>query len=1292
MTEPEMTYEAWRFSIDVGGTFTDGIGVSQSGEQRLLKLLSSGVTKGLASRWTSDRSFVDPERAEVEDFWRSAVVGFFGQHGQPAWTSQVEHFHSGSREFFLREAVPETFRLPEQGYELTTLMHSPVLAIHRILEIPLESPLPRCVVHLGTTRGTNALLTRTGARTALVTTRGFRDLLAIGDQTRPNLFALTVRKHLPLSETVIEIDERILADGIVETVVDPDKVRRQLKDLKQGGIQSLAVCLMHGYKYPEHERITGELAREAGFVEICLSSDVAPLIKILARAETTVLDAYLNPVLRTWLDELESALAPGSHVRNMTSAGGLVSRNRFSGKDSLLSGPAGGVVGAAWVARQSGLDHAIGFDMGGTSTDVSRFDGKYEFEFESTKAGVRVLLPVMSIETVAAGGGSICRFDGTRLLVGPESAGASPGPACYGRGGPFTVTDANLLLGRIILQKFPFRLDVAAARDRAHEIEVQMLAAGFVLSTDEIAEGCLEIANQHMAEAIRTVSIKKGYDSRNYPLVSFGGAAAQHCCAVACLLGIKTVLIHPRASVLSAVGMHIAEQANHQVSSILRPLDEQSTSILDAAFARMSQLAIEQLATDVVGFNRGSIIIQSGVELRFTGTEACELIDYRPESDLQCEFRKIHQLRYGYTQQRSIEVVSARLVATCPGGKLDSMSADDPSSLESPFPDAIDEVRIDQRIQPVPRFDLGTLCRGQSIDGPALIVDSMTSTVLLRGWKCTVGPEKLLTLDFGGPDPDALRDNDSESEVAKANDRLAGNEPVDPVMLEIFNRRFVSIASQMGMVLQQTSSSVNVKERLDFSCALFTRDGELVVNAPHIPVHLGAMSESVRSTIDLNSQAAPGDVFVTNDPYAGGSHLPDVTVVTPVFDAIGNQIIFWVASRSHHAEIGGIAPGSMPAAARTLGEEGVLISNFQLVRSGEERFDELQDLLSKGPSPSRNPTENICDIRAQVAANRCGELALRELVQRYSLQLVQRYMQNIQDAAERQARNQLEQIGDHQFRFSDQMDSGQRIELGIAIAGREITFDFHGTDPVGLNNLNANKAIVSSAIMYVMRLIAGTDIPMNEGMMKPVNLALPECFLNAQPATNRSESPPIVGGNVETSQRIVDVIFGAMGLGAASQGTMNNWLIGDETFGYYETVGGGSGATSTGPGASAVHCHMSNTRLTDAEILETRYPLILRECSIRRGSGGTGKNAGGDGMIRHIEFRKRLSLSLLTSRRNSRPWGSEGGNAGAAGENWLIRPDGTRKELPWRCDVVMQPGEALRLETPGGGGWGNQTM
>jgi 5-oxoprolinase (ATP-hydrolysing) len=1285
---------AWKISIDVGGTFTDCVGVSPSGEQRYLKILSSGVTKGRVTRWTSDKSFIDSARSEVAGFWQSAILTVAGTDGRADCSRVVERFDAESGELFLRSALPPEHRSDGATYELAISGTAPVMALHRLLDVPLTGSLPNCVVHLGTTRGTNAMLTRSGARTALVTTRGFRDLLSIGDQTRPDLFALTIRKRPPLAETTLEVNERVLADGCVETAPDRNTVRQQLARLRTAGVQSLAVCLMHGYRYPEHERIIGEVAREIGFDEVCLSSQVAPLIKILARAETTVLDAYLNPVLREMLDELESVLPAGSHVRAMTSAGGLVARHRFSGKDSLLSGPAGGVVGAAWVARQAGMNWAIAFDMGGTSTDVSRFDGQFELEYESTKAGVRVLQPVMSIETVAAGGGSVCRFDGTRLVVGPESAGASPGPACYGRGGPFTVTDANLLLGRIDARRFPFPLDTTAALGQALHIRQQMMKSGFDLTVEEIAEGCLEIADHHMAGAIRTVSISRGYDPKRYPLVSFGGAAAQHCCSVAGLLGIRTILIHPRASLLSAVGMHVAEQANHQVTSIMRPLDHEVDAVLEPAFASMQQVSLRELAADVGGFDESTVEIRRSLELRYPGTEACEVIEYDPQLDLKQEFQARHQLRYGYIQDRPIEVVAARVVAVCPGGKLLPPGDADAETASEAIPRAIESIRIGGRLQQVPEYELQALSPGQSFTGPALIIDSMTTTVLLAGWTCRVGAEKCLTLyhaQQGANRELAERPSGQPAERQSATGD-PGITPVDPVMLEIFNRRFVSIASQMGTVLQKTSSSVNVKERMDFSCALFTGNGELVVNAPHIPVHLGAMSETVRATIESNKDASVGDVFVTNDPYAGGSHLPDVTVVSPVFDSTEGKLIFWVASRSHHAEIGGIAPGSMPAGAKTLGEEGVLISNFRLVQSGRQHFDELERLFADGPHPSRNPTENICDVRAQVAANRCGELALQELACQYSVKVVEDYMHHIQEAAEAQVCRYLEGVGSRKFVFVDQMDSGQQIVLTISIEAGKITFDFEGTDPVAANNLNANRAIVSSAIMYVLRLIIGTEIPMNEGIMKPVNLVLRDCFLNAQPAAIRSESPPIVGGNVETSQRIVDVIFGAMGLAAASQGTMNNWLMGDHSFGYYETVGGGSGASAMGPGASAVHCHMSNTRLTDAEVLETRYPLILRECSVRAGSGGAGKHRGGDGMVRHIEFRKPLTLSLLTSRRNSRPWGVAGGEAGAAGENWLIDSNGNRTSLPWQCQVNMRPGDALRLETPGGGGWGSQTI
>lgn len=1264
----------WKFSIDVGGTFTDCIGLSPQGRITRSKVLSSGVTCGRIGRWSGERELVDPERTEPAGFWAGATLRLYDERGNQAGTVPVDDHDPGRGALMLKQAVDAKARRKAVSYELDSGVHAPILAIHEQLQIPLGQSLPRCQIHLGTTRGTNALLTRSGARTALLVTRGFRDVLAIGDQARPDLFALTVRTIEPLCQTCVEIDERILADGTVERALDRQAVTARLEQLREQGVESLAVCLMHGYRYPRHEQAIGELARQAGWQEVCLSCETAPLVRILPRAQTTTLDAWLNPVLRQWLDEIEGCLGPGSRVRYMTSAGRLVSRKRFSGKDSLLSGPAAGVVGAAAVASRFGHDRVIGFDMGGTSTDVSRYDGDFELEFESTKAGVRIMTPVMAIETVAAGGGSVCRFDGTRLVVGPESAGSRPGPACYGRGGPLTLTDANLLLGRFNPARFPFPLQLAAARLRVEEIRDQMARHGFLISPQAIVQGCVDIANHQMAEAIRNVSISRGFDPREYPLLAFGGAAAQHVCDVAGLLDIETVLVDPAGSVLSAVGLHLAESGVHRVQSVMQPLSDRLSEIVEPVFRQLKQDALQGLREDGELFEMPDVRFRLTLDLRYQRTEPVESVEYAADADMQTRFEDLHRIRYGFIQQRPVEVVAARVQATLPG---------------SPWvePEAVPEHSRSQAEHQVegqssnPEFRLDQLSAGERIEGPAMISDRMTTTLVRPGWTARVEPGGRLRLtrqSSGGP--------------AVETQRRASQPQVDPVQLEIFNRQFEAIATRMGTVLQRTSSSVNVKERLDFSCALFTREGDLVVNAPHIPVHLGAMSETVRCVIREHAAAGdlrPGDAFITNDPYGGGSHLPDVTVVSPVFVETADSPVFWVASRSHHAEIGGIAPGSMPANATVLEEEGVLIESFRVVTAGQEQLDDLYRILITARWPSRMPDENIRDVQAQLAANRCGQLALQELVGRYSVDTVSRYMQHIQSAAETHVLNRLAALTPGQYRFVDQMDSGQSIRLLLTVAPDRLTVDFAGTDPVAANNLNANRAIVSAAVMYSVRLLAGIPVPLNEGMMNPVRIRLPECFLNARPAEPRGQSPPIVGGNVETSQRVVDVILGALGLAAASQGTMNNWLIGDDSFGYYETVGGGSGATAEGSGASCVHCHMSNTRLTDVELLENRYPLIVREFAIRGGSGGAGRFSGGHGMIRQIQFTRPLTLSLLTSRRDHGPSGGQGGGPGREGINLLIPGDGSPdRRLPAACQVEVVAGDQLRLETPGGGGWG----
>jgi 5-oxoprolinase (ATP-hydrolysing) len=1267
----------WKFWIDVGGTFTDCLAQNQVTHEFVqTKILSSGLTQGRLL--FGSQGFL-VETGFGDGFWTGAKFRVLCDSGNVIDSSAVTGYDSESGRLQLDSIEADD----GHRYELDSGLPAPIIAIHRLLKIPLQQPLPAFAVHLGTTRGTNALLTRSGAKTALVTTKGFRDLLLIGDQARPHLFELTVVKPEPLFSTTIEVDERILADGKIESVPDNGEIKRDLMQLKLAGVESIAVCLMHGFKFPEHEKIVGEIARELGFADVRLSSDVAPLIKIVSRAETTVLDAYLNPVLGNYLDQIQGNLSAGSELQLMTSAGGLVDRESFSGKDSVLSGPAGGIVGAARVAEQAGFDKVLTFDMGGTSSDVGRYDGVIDLEYETRKSDVRIMTPMVAIETVAAGGGSICWFDGTRLVVGPQSASSDPGPACYGRGGPLAVTDINLFLGRLVVDRFPFSLNIEAVEKRLTEVQDQMRTAGFQMSLREIANGFLEIANQNMASAVRSISIAKGYDPKEYVLVAFGGAGPQHACAVADAIGIQRILDHPQGSILSAVGIRLADQTSHLARSILQLLDVESLAEAEKAWGLMKSDLAEQLS---IGDESEKIEWTFSLDLRYQGTNSSlnvSLTDSHSTlsvAQFQSEFEQQHLRLFGFNSDRNLELVVARAEGRKIGNRLSRSprSGDSVKTLVGSSGTRLSECSV-------PIFDREQVQPDHRIVGPAMIASDLSTTIVDQGWQATMLADRQLLLERIEDCPDELTAESARSTT------------VDPIQLEIFNNHFSTIARQMGIVLQKTSMSVNVKERLDFSCAIFTQTGDLVVNAPHIPVHLGAMSETVRGIIRANESVYPGDVFVTNDPFAGGSHLPDVTVVTPVFDEDGD-LLFWVASRSHHSEIGGISPGSMPARATNLAQEGVLIRNFQLVdgRKSTERFDALESLLNSGPYPSRAPQENLADIRAQVASNRSGEKDLLELVRLRSKSIVLAYTQHIQDAAESKIRRSLLEMVDGVYSFEDALDNGATIRVTIEKKADSLRIDFAGTDSVLTDNLNANPAIVSSAIIYVMRCLIDEAIPLNEGVMKPVTVRLPECFLNPTSHEDPAKCPAVVGGNVETSQRVVDVLLGALqkslpetGLAAASQGTMNNWLMGDDSFGYYETIGGGSGATSQSGGADAVHTHMTNTRLTDPEVLETRYPAVLREFAIRADSGGSGEHCGGNGMIREVEFLKPLTVSLLTNRRTLEPYGILGGQSGKAGKNVLIkRTSGQVVELNSSCQLEVQPGDRLRIETPGGGGWG----
>ncbi len=1263
---------AWRFAIDVGGTFTDCVGVAPDGQLKVFKTLSSGQTKGVVADVIDTSTIVDPARClDPPGFWDGACLRFSGHKAE----FTVSRHNAANGALTVSPPLPSSIRRGV-SYEVSTGDEAPVLGIRHLLGLAARDAIPPCEVRLGTTRGTNALLERRGAAVGFVTTQGFGDLLLIGDQARPHLFELSVRKPAPLASHVMEVQERLSADGAVLTPVDRDLAREQLSGLRSRGVESLAVALLHAYRNPIHELIVGEIAREVGFREVVLSHQVSPSIKIVPRAESTVLDAYLNPILRQYVERIEQRLGGGAEsLLLMTSSGGLVSADRFSGKESVLSGPAGGAIGFSTTAQRAGFPRSIGFDMGGTSTDVSRFDGRFEMEYESRKAGVRIASPTLAIETVAAGGGSICGFDGVKLTVGPESAGSDPGPACYGRGGPLTITDCNLVLGRIAATRFPFPLDIAAAQSRLAELSQRIKEqAGYSLSLEELAEGLIAIANSHMARAIRRISVSRGYDPQDYALAVFGGAGAQHACELASELGMRSVVIHPLASVLSAYGIACASETRHASRTLLQPLTELNDASLGALFQELVEQAGEATLS---GF-----VVERSLELRYQGVEtSITLLDPVDMEEIAARYEAAHEREFGFRQSgRAIEVVTARVTLRQAGGPPPEVRITRGWRAISATPQRLRVRNAWRDVIPWERVPTGGPSGTTSIVGPALICESMTTLFVDEGYRAEFSPDGSIV----------LRSNSHCEELSLHVERTSQSQEAapDPVRLEIFNNLFASIAEQMGETLRRTSVSTNVKERLDYSCALFDSRGELIVNAPHIPVHLGAMSETVRWVLADNPDLQPGDVVLTNDPYRGGSHLPDLTVVTPVFGEEGT-IQFVVASRAHHAELGGIVPGSMPPFSRTLADEGVLIRNLRVVQHGVFQEQKLLQLLTTVAYPSRRPADNIADVMAQIAANQTGVQLLDQLVLTHTLPAVQQYMRFIREAAAAKVRQALSAIPDGEFRCVDFLDNGSPVSVTITISGETARVSFAGTGGVLATNLNANRAIVTSAVLYVFRLLINEEIPLNGGVLMPVTIDLPECLLNPPAHADPAQCAAIVGGNVETSQRVVDVLLGALRLAAASQGTMNNLTFGDTTFGYYETICGGSGATSSAPGADAVQVHMTNTRLTDVELMEHRYPVRVRQFAIRRGSGGHGAYRGGNGIIREIEFLRPMTASILSQRRGPyAPPGLDGGDPGQLGCNTLVRSSGEVSNLGAAAQVSIETGDRIRIETPGGGGWG----
>jgi 5-oxoprolinase (ATP-hydrolysing) len=1157
---------------------------------------------------------------------------------------------------------------------------APLHAMRELLGLAPDSPIPTArvaEVAMGTTVATNALLERQGEPAGLLVTRGFADLLAIATQDRPAIFALDIRKPAPIAAAVEEVHARVRVDGTVEQPLDEALARRALARLRDRGLRSVAVVLLHAWAHPEHELRLGQLAQEAGFEHISLSHRVAREIKAVGRGDTTLVDASLTPVIRAYVDRVRAALG-STPLWFAQSSGGLAPAGRFSGKDAVLSGPAGGVVACATIARRSGIEAVIGFDMGGTSTDVSRWAGRYERVYEKRVAGVRIKAPMLHIETVAAGGGSILSYDGQRYTVGPRSAGADPGPACYRRGGPPTVTDANLVLGRVQPRWFPAcfgpegdaPIDPAAARARLEALRTDELGI------EEVAAGCIRIANAHMVAAIEEISVARGHDPADHALICFGGAGAQHACAIAEALGLRRILVPPMAGALSAWGIGLAEALHSGVRPVLTPWDATGEARCEGHWAQLE--AEGRTALMAEDFPSDRVRSERRVELRYQGVDAT--LDIAWGQRLRARFEAAHQQRYGFLQpMHPIELVNLRVETRgrAHGGEaLPRASAETPRLLRPDQAEAtvttwFDRLTEDGQRQLAPRWtpvwERADLQPGDRLEGPALVVEDSATTVVDPGWTARLDGWGQLLLEAAAP----------------AADREAVGTRCDPVLLEIFGRLFTSIADQMGSTLELAAHSVNIKERLDFSCAIFDAGGELVANAHHIPVHLGAMGASVQALLrDAGDRMEPGDAWASNDPFHGGSHLPDVTVVSPVF--LGQpRPAFFVASRGHHADIGGVSPGSMPPDATRLEQEGVVIHALRVVRAGVLEEADIHRALSHGPWPARDLAERMSDLRAQVAANQAGRRQLEALAARYGWPTVQAYMGHVRDQAAAAMRRLIARLPDGVHRFEDHLDCGARIACSVRVQGDRCTVDFTGTDPQLPGNLNAPPAVTQAAVIYAFRALVDEPVPLNAGCMAPITLRLPPGSL-LDPAPGAA----VAGGNVETSSRICDVVLGALGALAACQGTMNNLNFGTEGWGYYETICGGAGAGPGFHGAHAVHTHMTNTRITDPEVLEHRYPVLLEGFCIRRGSGGAGRWRGGDGAVRTLRFLAPMELTMLSERRRQGPFGLQGGEPGAAGRNTLIRADGERTELPGAFRAQVQPGDRLVVETPGGGGFG----
>lgn len=1259
-----MSTTSWKIWIDTGGTFTDCIATTPSGEIARLKVLSSGVLRIPVLRVDHTTFTIRlplPMRAD-------SLKGYKVRVGNALRT--VEGNSSDGSKIVVNQ--PLTLRKSDHiitSLDLFTDEEVPVLAARLLTQTSLGLPFPQIEMKLGSTRGTNALLERKGARTALLITKGFKDLLVIGNQQRPDLFTLQITRPAQLYDTVLEVDERMLASGEVHQELRTETVKGIIAKLRRLRIESVAVALVNSYVNPRHEQLLGNELADAGMEYVSLSHSLSRQLRILPRTQTAVVNAYLDPVIRKYLRLIRAQLG-GASVKVMSSAGGLLELESFHPKDSLLSGPAGGVVGALEKARLSGYSNIITFDMGGTSTDVSRCANKLDYQFECLVGGQKILSPSLAIETIAAGGGSICHFDGYKLCVGPHSAGAKPGPACYGMGGPLTITDVNLLLGRISPAHFAIPLDAKASERAATALHDEIKGHGIRITRNELLLSFIDIANEKMAEAIRKISVQKGHDPGAYGLLSFGGAGGQHACALATLLGMKKIILPYDAGLLSAFGIGTASEERMSEMLVLKPLSE-VLSKLNTFFLELSQEAAVALAKPIAECE-----VERLAYLRLAGQETSLEAIVTNADQLLKQFKKQYRQVYGhYLPHRVVEVESLRVVVRESKPKQKARHAQRVRYLPAASGHLSTGGAGLRKHRPV--FIWESLRPGARIPGPSLIISNNSTLFLEAGW--------LFELDVNnnGILSPTTRHKPAPRAAAAAN-------------LALFTNRFTSLVEDMGSLLQRSSFSVNVKERLDFSCALLDADGNLVVNAPHIPVHLGSLGvcvRAVRRAIDMT----PGDVVITNHPAFGGSHLPDITLIKPVH--FGKVLIGYVVNRAHHAEIGGKKPGSMPADARSLEEEGVIIAPAYLVRKGVPQWDRIEALFKNARYPSRSPDENLADLNGGLAALMLGATALSSLCHEHSVRKVVNYMREIRVHAASLMRTKMNHLRSR-YAATETLDDGSVLQVTITKRPNYLNIDFTGSSTVHSGNLNATVAIVNSVVLYVMRLLVGEAIPLNEGLFEHVKLVIPEGMLNPSfsidrnvhgTATDNSHSgqtdPAVVGGNTEVSQRLTDTLLKAFKLAACSQGTMNNLLFGNSRFGHYETICGGAGATRGADGCDAVHTHMTNTRITDPEIMELKYPVRLEEFSIRVNSGGQGKWNGGNGVVRKFIFTDTLEVNILSQHRNVAPYGMQGGAVGKRGTQRLIR-NGKAKLLKGVSGFTVVRGDTLIIETPGGGGWG----